>query len=62
LIVVFEYFYNVGVYREVSTQYVNLSYEFEIEEIPNLPTEQHNKYQWLTIDELLKSKQVHTYE
>jgi len=41
--------------------YVNLSYEVEIEEIPNPPAEQHNKYQLLTIDELLISKQVHKY-
>ncbi len=27
----------------------------------NLPNEQHNEYQWLTIDDLLKSKQVHKY-
>jgi colanic acid biosynthesis protein WcaH len=30
-------------------------------EILNLPTEQHNEYQWLSIDELLNSKQVHKY-
>ncbi len=27
----------------------------------NLPNEQHNEYQWLTIDDLLKSKQVNKY-
>ena len=27
----------------------------------NLPNEQHNEYQWLTIDELLESKQVHKH-
>ena len=58
---VFEHFYDDSIYEDVSTHYVNLAYEIEIEEIFNLPTEQHNEYQWLTIDELLKSKQVHQY-
>ena len=58
---VFEHFYDDSIYQELSTHYVNLAYEIEIEEASNLPTEQHNEYQWLTIDELLKSKQVHKY-
>ncbi len=48
-------------YQDISTHYINLVYEIEIEETLNLPTKQHNEYQWLTIDELLKSKQVHKY-
>lgn len=58
---VFEHFYNDSVYEDVSTHYVNLAYEYEVEEIPNLPTEQHDEYQWFTIDELLQSEQVHKY-
>jgi colanic acid biosynthesis protein WcaH len=58
---VFEHFYDDGIYQDVSTHYVNLAYEIEIEETLHLPVEQHNEYQWLTIDELLKSKQVHKY-
>ena len=58
---VFEHFYDDSVYEDVSTHYVNLAYEIEIEETFNLPTEQHNEYKWLTIDELLKNKQVHKY-
>ena len=58
---VFEHFYDDSIYQDVSTHYINLAYEIEIEETLNLPTEQHNEYQWLTIDELLKSKQVHKY-
>jgi len=58
---VFEYFYDDSEYQGVLTHYVNLAYEVEIEETLNLPTEQHNEYQWLPIDELLKSKQVHKY-
>ena len=56
---VFEHFYDDSIYQNVSTHYVNLAYEIEIEEILNLPNEQHNEYQWLTINELLKSNKVH---
>ena len=58
---VFEHFFEDSIYQDVSTHYVNLAYKIEIEETLNLPTEQHDEYQWLTIDELLKSKQVHKY-
>ena len=58
---VFEHFYDDSIYHGLSTHYVNLAYEIEIQETLNLPTEQHSEYQWLTIDELLKSNQVHKY-
>ena len=58
---VFEHFYDDSIYEDVSTHYLNLAYEYEVEEISNLPTEQHNEYQWFAIDELLESKQVHKY-
>ena len=58
---VFEHFYDDSMYENISTHYVNLAYEYEVEEIPNLPTEQHSEYQWFSIDALLESKQVHKY-
>ena len=59
---VFEHFYNDGIYKGVSTHYINLAYEVDINnEMLNLPTEQHNEYQWLSINKLLNSKQVHKY-
>jgi len=58
---VFEHFYDDSMYENVSTHYVNLAYEYEMEEIPALPTEQHSEYQWFSISELLESKQVHKY-
>jgi colanic acid biosynthesis protein WcaH len=59
---VFEHFYDDGIYKDVSTHYINLAYEVDINnKILNLPTEQHNEYQWLSINELLSSKQVHKY-
>jgi colanic acid biosynthesis protein WcaH len=57
----FEHFYDDSIYENVSTHYVNIAYEYEAEEIPNLPTDQHSEYKWFTIDELLESKQVHKY-
>ena len=58
---IFEHFYDDSIYKDVSTHYVNLAYEYEVKEVLNLPTEQHNEYQCFSIDELLESKQVHKY-
>ena len=58
---VFEHFYDDSIYKDVSTHYVNIAYEYEVEEIPDLPTEQHSEYKWFAIDELLENKQVHKY-
>jgi len=58
---VFEHFYDDGIYENVSTHYVNLAYEYQIEEVVDLPVEQHSKYKWFTIGELLESNQVHNY-
>lgn len=58
---VFEHFYDDSIYKEVSTHYVNLAYEYEMEKIPDLPTEQHSEYKWFTVYELLNSDQVHNY-
>ena len=58
---VFEHFYDDSIYKDVSTHYVDIAYEYKVEEIPDLPTEQHSEYKWFTIDELLESKQVHKY-
>lgn len=58
---VFEHFYDDSIYKDISTHYVNLAYEYEMEEIPDLPTEQHSVYKWFTVNELLNSDQVHKY-
>ena len=58
---VFEHFYDDSMYENVSTHYVNIAYEYEMEEILDLPTEQHSEYHWFTVDELLNSDQVHKY-
>ena len=41
---VFEHFYDDSIYKNVSTHYVDIAYEYEVKEIPDLPTEQHSKY------------------
>ena len=58
---IFEHFYDDSIYDNISTHYVNLAYEYEMEEDLDLPVEQHSEYKWFTIDELLESKQVHKY-
>ena len=58
---VFEHFYDDSIYDNISTHYVNLAYEYQVEEIIDLPNEQHSEYKWFTIGELLESKQVHKY-
>ena len=58
---IFEHFYDDSIYKNVSTHYVDIAYEYEVKEIPDFPTEQHSEYRWFSIDELLESKQVHKY-
>ncbi len=58
---IFEHFYEDSVFDNVSTHYVNLAYEYKVDEIDYLPTEQHNEYQWFRVNELLESQQVHKY-
>ena len=58
---VFEHLYDDSIYEGVSTHYINLVYEVEIDELPDLPVEQHDTYRWFTVDELLKDEKVHRY-
>jgi len=58
---VFEHFYDDSIYEHVSTHYVNIAYEYEVEKSPDLPTDQHSEYKWFTVGDLLESKQVHKY-
>ena len=56
---VFEHFYDDSMYENVSTHYVNVAYEYEMKETPDLSTEQHYEYKWFSVEELLNSDQVH---
>ena len=58
---VFEHLYDDSIYEGVSTHYINLVYEVEIDDLPDLPREQHDTYRWFSISELLESEEVHRY-
>jgi colanic acid biosynthesis protein WcaH len=58
---VFEHFYDDGVFEGVSTHYLNLGYEINLDFDIILPKDQHYEYEWFTIDELLNNDQVHAY-
>ena len=58
---VFEHFYDDSIYEDISTHYVNLAYEYQVEEVVDIPVEQHSEYKWFTIGELLQSNQVHNH-
>lgn len=49
------------IYEDTSTHYMNLGYEVMVEELDILPKEQHDAYQWFSLEELLKSQEVHPY-
>jgi colanic acid biosynthesis protein WcaH len=62
LIGIFEHFYEDGIFDNISTHYVNHGYLLELnKELKSLPNEQHSEYKWFTIDEVMKSDQVHKY-
>lgn len=59
---IFEHFYNDSfVDNNISTHYVNLAYEIQVSYIQDLPKAQHNSYNWLSLDELMSSREVHKY-
>lgn len=59
---VFEHFYTDSFLSDkISTHYVNFAYEIKVSYIQDLPKEQHSNYVWLSLEELLKSKEVHNY-
>ena len=58
---VFEHLYDDSIFDTVSTHYVNLAYEIEISVLKDLPKDQHNKYSWFDLEELIQSDEVHSY-
>jgi colanic acid biosynthesis protein WcaH len=59
----FEHFYkdNVSV-EDFSTHYIALGYRLLVDDtLLNLPTEQHNQYKWISVDELLGDAEVHKH-
>ena len=58
---VFEHFYENSYFDDISTYYINLAYKCRVENIKDMPNEQHSEYQWFGVEELLNSEQVHPY-
>jgi colanic acid biosynthesis protein WcaH len=58
---VFEHFYENSYFDHISTYYVNLAYKYRVENIKDMPNEQHSEYQWFGVEELLNSEQAHPY-
>lgn len=58
----YQHFYNDSIFGDnISTHYVVLAYELVVDNLKDLPIEQHSRYQWFDIDELLKNNEVHQY-
>ena len=59
---VYQHFYNDNVFDDnFSTHYIVLGFEILINEELSLNTIQHDKYKWLTIEELLNHSEVSSY-
>jgi colanic acid biosynthesis protein WcaH len=59
----FEHFYVDNVSGEdFSTHYIALGYRLLVDDtLLNLPTEQHNQYKWMSVDDLLSDSEVHKH-
>ena len=61
---VYEHFYDTNFAGEdgFGTHYVVLGYEMSLDSPPpNLPPDQHDRYRWVTVDELLADDTVHAH-
>ncbi|MFC4656781.1 GDP-mannose mannosyl hydrolase [Rheinheimera marina] len=62
LIGAFDHFYDDSVFGSTpSTHYVALGHEVLLEQVADLPLEQHNAYQWMSVEELLSRPDVHRH-
>lgn len=58
----YEHFYDDSIFdEEISTHYIAIAYRLEVNELLKLPLEQHARYQWFSVGELLSDKFVHDY-
>lgn len=56
----YDHIYTDSVLGEhISTHYVAIAYEIEVEKLETLPTIQHSSYLWMTADKILSSENVH---
>lgn len=63
LLGIYEHFYNDAAFEGISTHYVVLAFKLciSIENLKNLPLEQHREYAWFSVEDLLLHTQVHQY-
>lgn len=64
LLGLYEHFYEDSVFDEgLSTHYINATHflRLSLDEITNLPREQHQDYRWLSIEELESEQTVHFF-
>lgn len=58
----YDHFYSDSVFGETpSTHYVAIAYRLVVDELAQLPSEQHSAYRWFSIDELLADPTVHQH-
>ncbi len=58
----YDHFYADSVFgEEVSTHYVALAHEFQVDQLQHLPNTQHNQYKWYSVADLLADDQVHLH-
>lgn len=58
----YQHFYDDSIFGDnISTHYIVLAYELAVDNLNNLPIEQHSCYQWFDVDKLLKNNEVHQY-
>jgi len=59
---VFEHFYTDSVFGDdISTHYINLVYELQVNNLKEILKTQHSEYIWLTQEEIIVRDDVHKY-
>ncbi len=60
---VYQHFYGDNFFGDESfgTHYIVLAYEINIQDLINLPEDQHSEYIWLSPEDILNSENVHQY-
>jgi colanic acid biosynthesis protein WcaH len=56
---VFEHLYDDSIFEGISTHYINLAYELNVNTHTSLPYDQHDDYIWISIEELMNRNDVH---
>lgn len=58
----YDHFYSDSVFGDSpSTHYVAIAYRLSVDELPDLPDEQHSGYRWFSVEELRTDDRVHKH-